>query len=167
MGALLVTTDYGKEVDAAAEALDCLLPLDPGAGLRETGFGGLIILETSLDPDKAADAVLGCTTAHIRSIVPIDIMVRTGLEGIASAVLPAVAPGSRVAVRCRRRGSSMPSSKMVEEAVGKALTERGAHVDLRAPDLVVRIEIIGEVTAISVRPPERSMYRKSPLGDRV
>lgn len=59
----------------------------------------------------------------------------------------------RVAAICKRRGRVIASSSEVEAAVGQVLKSRGHIIDLKNPDLIVRIDIIGERTTISVRHP--------------
>ncbi|MDH7556743.1 MAG: THUMP domain-containing protein, partial [Candidatus Methanosuratincola sp.] len=78
---------------------------------------------------------------------------------IEKIVASRVGIGSKVAVRCRRRGSALPSPKEVESIVGRRLTGLGCSVDLKNPDQIARIEIIGDVTAVSVRPPNRSVFK--------
>lgn len=160
MGTVLVTVEYGKEKRAAAEVLDCILPLDAGACVRESGFGGLLILETSLDPDFAASSVARSCSALVRGIVPVDLLVPSDLRAIEEASIRIAGKGS-VAVRCRRRGSQLPPAMEVEGRIGRALAEHGFRVDLDDPDQVVRIEIIGEMTAVSIRSPRRSLLRRA------
>ncbi|MEN3017081.1 MAG: THUMP domain-containing protein [Candidatus Methanosuratincola petrocarbonis] len=159
MATVLVTAEYGKESGAAAEILDCILPLDPGASVRRCGFGGVLILETSIDPDRAAESIAGSLSRLVRSAIPVDQLVRSEISEIEKSVASRVGIGSKIAVRCRRRGSALPSQKELERTVGSRLTGLGCTVDLKNPDQIVRIEIIGEVTAVSVRPPKRSVYK--------
>jgi len=159
MATFLITAEYGKEGGAAAEVLDCILPLDPGASVRSCGFGGVLLLEASLDPDRVAESIRGSLCRLVRSIVPVDQLVRSDLSEIEKAVASRAEGGSKIAVRCRRRGSSLPSPREVERIVGRRLKGLGCFVDLKNPDQIVRIEIIGEVTAISVRPPNRSVFK--------
>jgi len=159
MATVLVTVDYGKEVGAAAEILDCILPLDPGASVRRCGFGGVLVLETSIDPDRAAESIAGSLSRLVRGAIPVDQLVRSEISEIEKIAASRVGVGSRIAVRCRRRGSTLPSQKEVERIVGRRLTGLGCTVDLKNPDQIVRIEIIGEVTAVSVRPPNRSVFK--------
>jgi|UniRef100_A0A7J3V094 tRNA(Ser,Leu) C12 N-acetylase TAN1 len=159
MEMVLITVEYGKEDRAEAEVLDCILPLDPDASVRRTGFGGILILETSLDTDRAAESIAGSLSRLVRSAIPVDQIVRSEISEIEEVAASRVRIGSKIAVRCRRRGSSLPSPKEVECIVGRRLKGIGCAVDLKNPDQIVRIEIIGEITAVSVRPPNRSVFK--------
>jgi len=159
MATVLITVEYGKEDGAAVEVLDCILPLDPGASVRRCGFGGVLFLETSLDPCRAAESIEVSLCRLVRSIIPVDELVRSDLSEIEKAVASIVEVGSKIAVKCRRRGSSLPSKGEVERLVGRRLTGLGCVVDLKNPDKIARIEVIGEVTAVSVRPPGRSLFK--------
>jgi len=48
----------------------------------------------------------------------------------------------------------------VEEEVGRLLKTRGMTIDLVNPRLVVRIDIIGSFSTISVRPPSGFITKK-------
>ncbi|MEN3035372.1 MAG: THUMP domain-containing protein [Candidatus Methanosuratincola sp.] len=159
MESVLVTVEYGKENGAAVEVLDCILPLDPDASVRRTGFGGVLVLETSLDPDSAAECIAGSLSRMVRSAIPVDQIVKSEISEIEEIAASSVRVGSKIAVRCRRRGSALPSPKEVECIVGRRLKGIGCAVDLKNPDQIVRIEIIGEITAVSVRPPDRSVFK--------
>ncbi len=159
MATVLITVEYGKESKAAVEILDCILPLDPGASIKRSGFGGVLILETSIDPDRAAESIAGSLSRLVRSSIPVDQLVNSAISEIEKTAASLVRIGSKIAVRCRRRGSDLPSPKEVECIVGRRLACLGCTVDLKDPDHIVRIEIIGEVTAISVRPPNRSVFK--------
>ncbi|MEN3054949.1 MAG: THUMP domain-containing protein, partial [Candidatus Methanosuratincola petrocarbonis] len=151
MGAVLVTVECDKEERATIEILDSILPLDVGASIRRCESRGILILETSLDPDQAAESIAGSLTRLVRSTVPVDLLVSSDLSEIEQALVPRIEAGSKIAVRCRcrRRGSSLPPPLEVERLVGRSLVELGCTVDLESPDQIVRIEIIGETTAVS------------------
>ncbi|HDI01743.1 MAG TPA: hypothetical protein ENF78_04885, partial [Candidatus Bathyarchaeota archaeon] len=60
-------------------------------------------------------------------------------------------PGIKFAVKCRRRGRAVKSSLEVEREIGQAIREAtGAEVDLERPDIVFRVEVIGQVAGISL-----------------
>ncbi|MEM2125374.1 MAG: THUMP domain-containing protein [Candidatus Methanosuratincola sp.] len=163
MAAVLITVKYGKEGGAAVEVLDCILPLDPDASVRGCGFGGILILDTSIDPDRAAETIAGSLSRLVSSAIPVDQLVRSDLSEIEKIAVSRVRIGSKIAVRCRRRGHVLPSPKEVERIVGSRLAGIGCVVDLENPDQIVRIEIIGEITAVSVRPPDRSVFKARAL----
>lgn len=154
MGMLLITTVYGKEDKARLEVLDCIFPHDPAASCSPQPYGGLLLLETGMGTDEAARKLVNCPTTLVIRVIPIDYILDTDLEKICSAVLSLVPRGTGgVAVDCVRRGREIGSSHEVEEEVGRRLRGRGDTIDLDNPSLVVRIDIIGGRTTISVRPP--------------
>ncbi len=157
MGTVLLTLEYGKEEAGAIEALDVLMPHDPCAKAERQPFGGLVLISTALDQDAAAEIMAGAPTSFIRSVSPVDTIVPSEMNAIMESVgerLPHPATGG-AAVRCSRRGRSIGSSLEVERAVGGLLRRAGFEIDLASPSIVVRIDVIGGQTAISIRPPER------------
>ncbi len=158
---MLVTVEYGKESGAELEALDCIFPKDPTAFCIRQPYGGLILISTTLPSDEAAAMIGSCRTTSIHKVLPIDSMVESDLGKLCSEALRLVPPGSeRVAVDCARRGRFLPSSQLVEEEVGRLLKTRGMTIDLVNPRLVVRIDIIGSFSTISVRPPSGFITKK-------
>jgi tRNA acetyltransferase TAN1 len=166
MGISLITVVYGKEVKARLEVLDCIFPYDPSASCSVQPYGGLLLLETELPADEAAARIAACSTSLVFKIIPTDCVVDSDLARICSEALRLVPEGAeRVAVDCTRRGRALPSSHYVEEEVGKLLKERGNTIDLGNPALVVRIDIIGSRSTISVRPPSGFITKKDGLVD--
>jgi len=166
MGILLITVVYGKEAKARLEVLDCVFPHDHSASCSVQPYGGLLLLETELPADEAAARIAVCSTSLVFKIIPIDSVVESDLGRICSEVLRLVPRGAmRVAVDCTRRGRVIPSSHHVEEEVGRLLKERGNSIDLGSPDLIVRIDIIGSRSIISVRPPSGFITKKDGLAD--
>jgi tRNA(Ser,Leu) C12 N-acetylase TAN1 len=166
MGVLLLTVVCGKEAKARLEALDCVFPKDPIANCSLPSYGGLLILETGLPSDDAARLVATCSTSLISKIIPVDSIIESDLEKICAEALRLTPPGSgRVAVDCARRGRLLKSSHVVEEEVGRLLKAHGKAIDLKNPDLIVRIDIIGSLSTISVRPPSGFIIKKDGLTD--
>lgn len=166
MGVLLITVAYGKEEKARLEVLDCLFPCDPSATCSMEPYGGLLLLETGLPVDRAAAVLAACATSLIFKIIPVDSVVESEMDMISSEVLRLIPEGaSRFAVDCSRRGRAIPSSHRVEEEIGWLLKERGNAIDLEHPDIIVRIDIIGSHTTISVRSPPGFIDKKGRLAD--
>jgi len=166
MGRLLMTVFYGKEAEASLEALDCIFSKDPAASCTQQPYGGLLLLETGLPSDEAAALIAACSTSLISKIIPVDSIVESDLEKICSEVLRLTPPDPvRVAVDCARRGRFITSSHVVEEEVGRLLKARGKAIDLDNPDLIVRIDIIGSFSTISVKPPSGFIIKKDGLAD--
>jgi tRNA(Ser,Leu) C12 N-acetylase TAN1 len=156
MGLLIVTAPCGKEEAAKLEVLDCIFHADSEASFIPHGYMGLLLLKTRLSSDEAAALVRDCPTAYVHRIVPVDLMIESDLTSIIEAVLRLMPKKpSKVRIECQRRGRFIRSSQEVESAVGSALKSLGHEVQMRSPQTVVRIDIIGEWTTISVGPPER------------
>ncbi|MGC8936375.1 MAG: THUMP domain-containing protein [Candidatus Methanomethylicaceae archaeon] len=156
MGLLLITTPCGKEEAAKLEVLDCIFHADSEAEFLPQNYRGLLLLNTKLSSDEAASLVRNCPTAYIHRVIPVDLMVRSDISSIVDAVLRLVPQRiTKIRVECQRRGRHITSSRDVEVAVGSALKTLGHTIDIRSPEAVVRIDIIGEWTTISVGPPER------------
>ncbi|MGQ9760059.1 MAG: THUMP domain-containing protein [Candidatus Methanomethylicaceae archaeon] len=156
MGFLLVTAPCGKEEAAELEVLDCIIHRDPGASFIPHSYRGLLILNTKLSSDEAAKLVKDCPTAYICKIIPVDATIKSDLPSIIECVTKLIPRDSRsLRVECKRRGQYIKSSYDVELAVGAALKDLGHTVNFRSPERIVRIDIIGEWTTISVGSPER------------
>jgi tRNA acetyltransferase TAN1 len=154
MPLVLVTVVFGKEEAAKLEVLDCIYASDPNAHFLEHKYGGLLILETEIASDAAAEAIKKWPTSQVFKVMPVDSIVKAEIGAIVGEVLR-LAPQSRsrVSVVCQRRGRAIASSHDLEVVVGSELKSRGHIIDLENPQLVVRIDIIGERATISVRPP--------------
>jgi tRNA(Ser,Leu) C12 N-acetylase TAN1 len=163
---LLITVVYGKEEKARLEVLDCIFHQDPSATCSIEAWGGLLFLETKIPASEATARIVACNTGLVFKIIPVDSVVESDLTRISSEALRLVPlDAQRVAVDCVRRGRVISSSHHVEEVVGGLLKERGTSIDLENPDLVVRIDIIGSRSTISVRPPSGFITKKDGLAD--
>jgi tRNA acetyltransferase TAN1 len=166
MGTLLITAVYGKEREARLEALDCIFPKDPAASCSRLPYGGLLLLKTRLQSNEAAAAIHACSTSLIFRVIPVDSVTESSLPKIGSEVLRLVPRGTRrIAVDCARRGRALQSSHAVEEEVGSLLKAQGNAIDIENPDIIVRIDIIGSLTTISVRPPSGFIVKKDGRAD--
>jgi tRNA(Ser,Leu) C12 N-acetylase TAN1 len=154
MGFVLITVPYGKEEAAKLEVLDCIFPRDQNARFVEHGYGGLLLLDTILNADDAALVLRDCPTSSVFKIIPVDSMVNSDMATVSREAVRLTGGGRRrVAAVCNRRGRVIASGSEVEAAVGQVLKSRGHIIDLKNPDLIIRIDIIGERTTISVRHP--------------
>jgi len=160
---LLATSLPGKEGKAELELLDALLR----GGAREvevlrTDYPGVLLVRVpGLRADEALRLARSMEMAYVRSVVPIHALVEAELSAIRAVCLrlareAGLGPGIKFAVRCRRRGRAIRSSLEVEREVGRAIKEAtGAEVDLERPDVVVRVEVIGQVAGICLERPGR------------
>lgn len=154
-GHILVTTKPGREETGEIEVLDCLLRYDSTVEVRRTEFAGVLLVETALSPQRAADLLRKFEMTAILKVVPFDIHVKTDIKDIVAAVVQLatglVDSSSTFAVVCTRRGRFIDSSVEVERIVGEALAKvSGAKVVLGNPEFLIRIEIVGEVTGVTL-----------------
>ena len=151
---LLATTRQGKEDKAEVELLDALVRHDRNVEVLRTAYPGVLLVKTALRPEEALRAVRSMEMAYVEHVFPIHEVVKTDLEALRETCLKlarevGLRPGLKFAVRCRRRGRAIRSSVEVERALGQAIREAtGAEVDLEEPDVVFRIEVIGDVAGI-------------------
>ena len=116
-----------------------------------------MLVKTPVPADEAYKLATSMEMAYVKSVVPFHVVVRANLRGVKEACLKlarevGLKPGVKFAVRCRRRGRALRSSTEVERALGKAVKEAtGAEVDLRQPDVVLRIEVIDGLVGICVQ----------------
>jgi len=114
-------------------------------------------VKTPVSADEAYRLAISMEMAYVKSVVPFHVIVRANLRDVKEACLKLVReagfkPGVKFAVRCRRRGRAFRSSTEVERALGKAIKEAtGAEVNLRQPDVVLRIEVIDGLVGICVQ----------------
>ena len=153
---LLATCKVGKEEQAEIELLDALLRRDMAVEVVRAGFPGVLLVRTSLMPQEALELVRSMEMAYVISVVPLELIVPAEQSAIEEACIrlaqeERIGPGTRFAVRCRRRGRAISSSHELEIAVGRALREAtGAEVDLERPDVVFRIEVVGDIAGIGL-----------------
>ena len=153
---LLATCPAGKEEKAEVELLDAILPWDSSVEVLKTGFPGVLLVRTSLGPEEALRATRSLYMAYVKSVVPIYAVVEAELGAVVEACINlakriGLGGGSSFAVRCRRRGRALGSSVEVEEAVGGAVRRAtGARVDLGNPDVVLRVEALGDVVLLGL-----------------
>ena len=155
---LLATCLPGKEEKAELELLDALLR----GGVRDvevlkTDYPGVLLVRVpALQADEVLRLARSMEMAYVKSAVPIHIIVEAKLGAIRAACLrlaheAGLGPGIKFAVKCRRRGRAVKSSLEVEREIGQAIREAtGAEVDLERPDIVFRVEVIGQMAGISL-----------------
>lgn len=152
---LLVTTGKGKEKQAIEEIVNILFEYDNGAYGEKTVFDGVVLIYTSLEPKDAIEIIRKKPTSVIFKVIPIEMCVKTSLEEIVDKALELakeyISKGDTFMVDCIRRGRLIQSSVIVEKTLGKEIVEKiGGIVSFRNPKYIIRIEIIGELTGISV-----------------
>jgi tRNA acetyltransferase TAN1 len=158
---LLATTARGNE-RAMCNELYFLLKdnlQDAEAKTSKTKIRGLIVAKTVLEPVGVMEKFRCILTEqpyafrYALRIVPIERVVPTELEAIkqAAAELAAkkIGEGQSFRVTIEKRFTEMHSKDIIEAAVGDIT----AKVDLHSPDWIIQIEVLGNLTGVSVIKP--------------
>ncbi|RLG89389.1 MAG: hypothetical protein DRO15_00565 [Thermoprotei archaeon] len=160
---LLVTVRTGKDSRGIEEIADALFPYDPQVKVATTRFKGVLLVYTNLTPHDAF-RILNMTPPSVAErIVRVDTCVKTDLETISNAVLKLLPNYSfeTFYVDCIRRGRYVKSSHEVEKCVGAMIVSKlGKRVCISCADIAVKIEIIDDLTLISIMKPEEDRIFK-------
>ena len=164
MATLLVTVPSGREGDASLE-LEWALG---SVKIRRTRWRGVLIVRTDLTKEDALRILKDFETTAIFKIVPLEKWVRSRKEDIIEGGFKLangrIKEGESFAVRCKRRGNWIQSSKEIEVELGAKIKEGlNAKVNLDNPDWYVWIEVLGNKTAISVIKPEEIIKKEVEL----
>lgn len=158
---LIVTAPRGRENLAAIELEDLLIFFgDDSPEVSVTGISGLLTARTKLDPFDVIEKVKGVLReepwriGNLMRFIPIEEVVESNLEKISEAVekLSARIPeNASFRITIEKRHTSLSSSEIIE-AAAKNVNRR---VDLKNPDWVILIEIVGALTGVSVIKPDQ------------
>lgn len=168
---LIVTTFRRQETIAVSELRDLLGYLgDKEAEVEMTKISGLITASTSLDPfyviEKVSE-ILSNEPWRISSLlrfIPVEEVVPTRMEDIveaASKLSRKIPEESSFRITVEKRHTSLSSQDIIK-AVAEKIHRR---VDLKNPDYIVLIEVLGGVTGVSVIRPQQvisSMKQEKP-----
>jgi tRNA acetyltransferase TAN1 len=153
---LLASTFRYKEQDAAAELLDVLEGFgDFLAEFGTTEISGIFLARTNLDPFKVIDKIKALVhneawrIRFILRLIPIELVVRTGLEEIRSAVSQLSSKMQneetfRITVEKRH------NPVQTYELITAIATKLDNKVQLEGPDWIVLVEVAGPLTGISI-----------------
>lgn len=157
---LLATTSRGNEDDACSELWYLLGEIgDLTPKVEKTGITGLIAAKTTLKPLEVIEKLR--KILHERPyefrytfrIIPIERVIRTDLEEIqriATKLSSKIKENETFRVTVEKRFTEISTRDIIEAAAAKI--ER--KVDLKKPDKILLIEVIGKLTGISVIKPE-------------
>jgi tRNA acetyltransferase TAN1 len=157
---LLATTARGNE-RAMCNELYYLLKEELGDTQAQTGktkIRGLIVAKTTLDPVTVIEKFRIILTErpyefrYALRIVPIQKVVPTSLEAIKAAtaeMATKIAENQSFRVTVEKRFTELHSKDIIEAAAGD-ITRK---VDLKNPDLILLIEVVGPLTGLSLVPP--------------
>jgi len=152
----LVTSPLYRQFDAMWE-LEWAFGDD--AKVKRTPYPGVILVTVPMERDAALEAIRAYETTAIHRAIPLDEMIPTDkgriIEQGFEMARERIAEGEAFAVRCKRRGNKVPSSKDIERELGaRIVDELGAVVNLDYPKKIVKVEILGNRTGISVITPD-------------
>jgi tRNA acetyltransferase TAN1 len=153
---LLVTTVRGNEGEAASEIWYLLGEIgDMAAKVDKTGISGLIAAKTAFDPIEVIDKfrqLLKERPYEFRyslRIIPIEKVARTDLaeiQKIVTELASKIKESETFRVTLEKRFTGTSSKDLIDAAAD--VIER--KVDLKNPDKIVLIEVVGGLTGISV-----------------
>jgi tRNA acetyltransferase TAN1 len=157
---LLATTSRGNEGHARFELSFLLEQIgDSQPIIQRTGISGLLAVRTSLSP---FDVVRKLRTIlqerpyefrYTLRVIPIEKVVRTGLDQIQEAVSELsskIGRNETFRVTVEKRFSGTSTKDLIEAAAAKIKNK----VNLTKPDKTLLIEVFGRFTGVSVIKPE-------------
>ncbi|HDD40242.1 MAG TPA: RNA methyltransferase [Nitrososphaeria archaeon] len=158
---LIVTTLRGQENLAAIELEDLLRSLgDESPQVSLTSVAGLITARTNLDPFEVINKVREIIKeepwriGNLMRLIPIEEVVESNLEEISQVVekLSSKIPeDATFRITIEKRHTSLSSSEIIEMAAKKV----NRKVNLKNPDWIILIEVVGAFTGISVIKPDQ------------
>ena len=157
---LLATTSRGNEDQACSELWYLLGEIgDSAVNVDKTGVSGLIAAKTSFDPFEVIGKLRSILHErpyefrYLLRVIPIEKVVRTDLNEIQRAATDLslkIGKEESFRITIEKRFTEMSTNEIIEAAA--ANIER--KVDLKNPDKILLIEVIGGFTGLSVIKPE-------------
>lgn len=159
---LIITTFRHSEDDALTEILDLLKNFgDTDAQVIKTQISGIILGYTRLDPAsvilklKALINTEPWEVRYILRVIPVEHVTSTDLRLISLVVktLALKIPANETfRITIEKRHSAIRSNEIIT-AIAKEISSNS--VDLDKPDWIVLIEIVGQLTGVSVIQPSQ------------
>ncbi len=157
---LLATTMRGNERAMCNELLYLLRDElgDVAAQASKTNIRGLVVAKTMLDPFKVIDTfrvIISERPYEFRyalRIIPIEQIVTTDLAEIKKAtkqLTDRIGPDQSFRVTIEKRHTTLHSKDLIDAAVDGI----NRKVALKSPDLILQLEILGELTGVSLLKP--------------
>ncbi len=156
---LLITTSRGNEEDACSEIWYLLGEIgDSAVRVDKTGITGLVAAKTAFDPFEVVEQlreILKERPYEFRytfRVIPVEKVVRTDLREIertAVELASKIKENESFRVTVEKRFTDTSTKDMIEAAA--ASIER--KVDLRNPDKIILVEVVGGLTGISIIKP--------------
>lgn len=158
---LIVTTFRGQESVAVMELKDLLAGLgDPEPRVEMTKIAGLLTAYTRLDPFEVVGRVSEIAVKEpwrigsLLRFIPVERVVEARPERIAEAVeeLAGKIPEDETfRITVEKRHTSLSSREIIEAAASKV----DRKVNLKNPDWIVLVEVLGGVAGVSVLRPSQ------------
>ena len=162
---LLIKTTLGFEKIVAARIKE----LDPEAIVIPSpkGFKGLVLVKSGKFKREELLKLIEQNIVEADRIIPVEKVVKADLDEIVAAIEDVVktkiSDKETFAVRTVRRGRHSYTSIDVNVIVGEKVREiTGAGVNLRFPDKIVLIEIIGDEALLTVLPGSFELHKITP-----
>jgi len=156
---LLISTHRGCEEAACSEIWNFLSEMsDKAAVIDRTGLIGLIVVKTNMDPFEVIQklrVILAERPQDFRytlKFTPIEKVIQTDLNIIrktAEELSLKIGADEKFRVTAEKRRSEFHTASIVEAAAADVDRE----VDLKNPDKIVLVEVLGKLTGMSVLKP--------------
>ncbi len=156
---LIVTTARGNEEDVCSEIWYLLGEIgDTTAEIEKTAVKGLVTARTALDPFDVIAEFRGMLREQPKEfryslrIIPVERVVQTNLEEIqkvAAELAPKIRADETFRVTVEKRFSGISSSEIIQAAAANI----DKKVSLENPNRIILVEVIGELTGISIIEP--------------
>jgi len=157
---LLATTMRGMENNACSELWYLLEETgDSAPNVEKTGVSGLIAAKTALNPFEVIDKLRNILHErpyefrYTLRIIPIEKVVRTDLgeiQRVATELSKKIGEKETFRVTVEKRFTNTPTQDIVETAAANIERE----VNLKNPDKILLIEVVGGLTGISIIKPD-------------
>lgn len=152
----MVSTQRGRENDCISELWYLFREIgDERAIYEKTGIPGLITVKSSLNPFEAIRRLREMAEErpwefrYVLKVTPIEIVVPTNLEEIKEAVTKLkdkISPQETFRVTVNKRATTLSSMEIIEAAA--SIIDR--KVNLKNPDRIVQIEVLGQKAGVSI-----------------
>ncbi|RLE49957.1 MAG: RNA-binding protein [Candidatus Methanomethylicota archaeon] len=153
---LLILTGRGNESKCSSELWFILREVGISEQVIDrTDFSGLLVAKVNVDPFKAIKMLREYVVKrpwdirYLLKVTPIEIVVDTSLGNIfeaAKKLASKISEEETYRVTVNKRGVDLETSSLVE-AAAKAVNRK---VDLKKPDKILLVEVLGSVTGLSV-----------------
>ena len=169
---LLATTYRGRENDASSELFAHLTSMgDRAPEILRTPVSGLLAVKTSIDAFHVISELAKIVESEpwsirfILRIIPVEKIVESDVEHIRDTVqtmAERIQMGESFRITVEKRRTGISQTDLVNATAG--VVDR--KVDLEKPDWVVLIEVIQDVTGISIARPDQILsVMKKKRGD--